>query len=127
MPLSQDVHDADHIGCLRVDVTLLLWKTEVEMLRACLEEILNGLEQADPEDVGYGPQLIREMHAIISHLHSHGYNLPTVRQGRKLVVEIETVGERTTATTTLARLLLEPSRHRCTPPKSVRSQSLRNR
>jgi hypothetical protein len=94
-------------------------ETEVEMPRARLEEILNGLEQADPDDVGYDPQLIREMHAIINHLHSHGYNLSTVRQGRKLVVEIEPVGERTTATTILARLLLESSRHRCRPEVSL--------
>ena len=40
-------------------------ETEVEMLRARLEEILNGLEQADPDDVGYDPLLIREMHTII--------------------------------------------------------------
>jgi len=93
-------------------------ETEVEILRARLEEILNGLEQADPDDVGYDPQLIGEMHAIISHLHSHGYNVSTVRQRRKLVVEIQPIGERTAATTTLARLL-ESSRHRCRPEVSL--------
>ena len=62
---------------------------EIESARARLQAILSELEQACSRGETFSVQSLHEMHALTRFLQESGYGVETVRQGSKLVVEVE--------------------------------------
>ena len=62
---------------------------EIESARMRLQAILSEFEQAFSRGENVSIQLLREMHAITRFLHESGFIIETVRQGSKLIVEVE--------------------------------------
>jgi hypothetical protein len=67
----------------------VLTTPEIESARIRLQAILSELEQACSGGENTSIQLLHEMHAITRFLHECGYVIKTVRQGSKLIVEVD--------------------------------------
>jgi hypothetical protein len=63
--------------------------SEIECARERLQAILSEMEEACSGAGSFTITLIQEMHFLTRLLHESGFNVATIRQGSKLVVEIE--------------------------------------
>ncbi len=62
---------------------------EIESARERLQAILSDLERACSDGETFSNELLHEMHSLTQFLHDSGFNVATVRQGSKLIVEVE--------------------------------------
>ena len=62
---------------------------EIETARLRLQAVLSELEQACSRSEDFSVQALHEMHALAHLLQESGFKVETVRQGSKLVVEVE--------------------------------------
>lgn len=62
---------------------------EIESARMRLQGILSELEQACSNGDRFDVQLLRDMHSLMRFLRESGFSVETVRQGSKLVIEVE--------------------------------------
>lgn len=62
---------------------------DIETARQRLQNILCELEQCCADEETFSPQLVQEAHALVRLLHEEGYNMATVRQDDKILVQIE--------------------------------------
>jgi hypothetical protein len=61
----------------------------IESARQRLQTILCELEQCCADEETFSPQLVEEVHRLVRLLHEEGYNMVTVRQNDKILVQIE--------------------------------------
>jgi hypothetical protein len=64
-------------------------RPDIESARQRLQTILCELEQCCVDDETFNPELVEEAHTLVRLLHEEGYNMATVRQNDKLLVQIE--------------------------------------
>jgi hypothetical protein len=64
-------------------------RPDIELARQRLQTILCELEQCCAEEETFNPQLVQEAHALVRLLHEEGYNMATLTQNNKIIVEIE--------------------------------------
>jgi hypothetical protein len=64
-------------------------RSDIESARQRLQTILCELEQCCVDEETFSPQLVQEAHALARLLHEEGYNMATVRQDDKILIEIE--------------------------------------
>ena len=64
-------------------------RPDIELARQRLQTILRELEQCCAEEEAFSPQLVQEAHAVVRLLHEEGYNMATIMENNKIVVEIE--------------------------------------
>jgi hypothetical protein len=62
---------------------------DIELARQRLQTILCELEHCCADDETFSPQLVDEAHTLVRLLHQEGYNMATVRQDDKILIEIE--------------------------------------
>jgi hypothetical protein len=64
-------------------------RPDIELARQRLQTILCELEQCCADEEAFNPQLVQEAHALVRLLHEEGYNMATLTQNNKIIVEIE--------------------------------------
>jgi hypothetical protein len=74
-------------SCLRCGVIAMT--SEIESACERLQAILSELEYAYADGESFGLELLREMHSLTQFVHENGFNVATVRQDSKVLVEIE--------------------------------------
>lgn len=64
-------------------------RPDIESARQRLQTILCELERCCADDETFSPQLVEKARTLVRLLHEEGYNVATVRQNDKILIEIE--------------------------------------